>query len=108
MPLYRNWNDFDTLRDKNKVLVIYGAGAIGRRLLDRHKIVPDYFCDKNARQIKKIAWNGKVISCLTLKQFLAKLKGRGADILVSNMNGEIIKSLHNIFNKTKFTETSKI
>jgi len=51
MPIYKNWNDFDALRDKNKILIIYGAGANGRRFLERHKIVPDYFCDKNARQI---------------------------------------------------------
>jgi len=50
MLLYKNWNDFDTLHDKSKVLVIYGAGVNGHNFLDHHKIVPDYFCDKNAKQ----------------------------------------------------------
>jgi len=54
MPIYKNWNDFDTLRDKNKILIIYGAGYMGLRLLNDYKIVPDFFCDKNARVIKKV------------------------------------------------------
>jgi len=107
MPLYKNWNDFDTLRDKNKVLVIYGAGYMGLSLLNDYEIIPDFFCDKNAR-IKKIAYCSGAIPCLTLKQILAKLKERDADILISNMDGKVIKSLHKIFDKTKFTENTVI
>jgi len=104
MPIYKNWNDFDTLRDKTKVLVIYGAGANGCRFLNNHKVIPDYFCDKNARQIKKI----NCIPCLTLKQILTKLKGKDADILVSNMDRKIIKKLHKVFSKKKFAENTVI
>jgi len=109
MPLYKNWDDFDALRDKNKVLVIYGAGANGHRFLNNYEIVPDYFCDKDATRIKNVVGGrGEIIPCLTLKQLLAKLKEKDADILISNMDGEIIKSLHKGFNKTKFTENTVI
>ncbi len=108
MPLYKGWNDFDALCDKNKVLVIYGAGANGRRFLDRHKIVPDYFCDKNARQIKNVVEGGKVYKCLTLKSLLKELNGREADILVSNLDEKIIKKLYEIFKRTNFTKNTVI
>jgi len=108
MPLYKNWNDFDALRDKNKVLVIYGAGANGHRFLDRHKVVPDYFCDKNARQIKNVVEGGKIYKCLTLKSLLKELNGRDADILVSNLDGKVIKKLYEIFNRTNFTQNTII
>jgi len=51
---------------------------------------------------------GGEIPCLTLKQTLIKLKEKDVDILVSNIDGKIIKSLHKIFNKTKFTENTVI
>jgi hypothetical protein len=112
MPLYRNWNDFDTLRNKSKVLVIYGAGHMGLRLLNHHKIIPDFFCDKNARIIKKVTCNvageSVVIHVFTLRQLMTKLSGREADILVSNVDGKIIKKLHRTFYKTKFTENTVI
>jgi len=106
MPSYKNWNDFDTLRDKSKVLVIYGAGANGRRFLDRHKVIPDYFCDKNARRLRKV-W-GVGYKILTLKYLLIELNGRDADILVSNLDENVIKKLYETFNKTNFTENTVI
>jgi len=115
MPIYKNWNDFDALRDKNKILVIYGAGENGHRFLNRHKIVPDYFCDKNARYIKRVVgdWRGVdgqqlQFPCLTLKQLLVKLNGEDVDILVSNLDEKIIKKMHKIFDRTNFTKNTVI
>jgi hypothetical protein len=54
MPIYKNWQDFDAMRGKRKNLVIYGAGDWGHRLLNIGNVVPDYFCDKNAKQIKSV------------------------------------------------------
>jgi len=108
MPLYKDWNDFDSLRDKNKVLVIYGAGANGRRFLEHNKIVPDYFCDKSAKQIKNVVEGGKVYKCLTLKSLLKELNGRDADILVSNLDEKVIKKIYEILIRTNFTEKTVI
>jgi hypothetical protein len=58
MPIYRNWQQFDATRDKNKVLVIYGAGYSGLRFLNFNKVIPDYFCDRNAKKIKSIVEGG--------------------------------------------------
>jgi len=104
MPIYKNWQDFHEMRDKSKVLVIYGAGHNGCRLLNIHKVIPDYFCDKNARKIKSI----RSIPVLTLKKLLAELNGRDADILVSNSDNAVIKKLREIFDKTKFTENTVV
>jgi hypothetical protein len=110
MPIYKNWQDFDAMHDKSRVLVIYGAGYNGLRFLNFHKVIPDYFCDRDARKIKGMehAGGGGLIPVLTLKELLAELNGRDADILVSNLNEEAIKSLHRIFNKIKFTENTVI
>lgn len=110
MPLYKSWNDFDALRDKNKILVIYGAGINGHRFLDYHKIVPDYFCDKNARRIKSVRcrWGEQCYKCLTLKDLIKKLNGRDADILVSNLDEKVIEELHKIFAGMNFTESTVI
>jgi len=110
MPIYKNWQDFHEMRDESKVPVIYGAGQNGRRLLNVHKVIPDYFCDKNARQIKSIRREEKrrAIPVLTLKKLLAELNGRDADILVSNLDATVIESLREIFDKTKFTENTVI
>ena len=113
MPIYKNWQDFDAMRDKSKVLVIYGAGNNGLRFLNFNKVIPDYFCDKNARKIKNIDFSrgdgGRgAVPVLTLKELLAKLDGRDADILVSNLNEKVIKRLHKFFNKMRFTENTVI
>jgi [citrate (pro-3S)-lyase] ligase len=113
MPIYKNWQDFDTMRDKRKILVIYGAGEWGRKLLNMGNIIPDYFCDKNANLIESIdnIKRGGVITpikCLTLKRLLIELNGRDADVLVSNAKEADIKDLHKNFNRTKFTENTVI
>jgi [citrate (pro-3S)-lyase] ligase len=113
MPLYKNWQDFDALRNKSKVLVIYGAGFAGDVLLNEYKIIPDYFCDKNAKQIKNVSIIGvgggdKSVKCLTLKELVYKLDGRDADILVSNINDRNIKDIHKMLNKTKLSENTVI
>jgi citrate lyase synthetase len=108
MPLYKNWQDFDSMRSKRKILVIYGAGDWGYRLLNLGNIVPDYFCDKNAKQIKSIDYAGEGIKCLTLKELLIELDGLDADILVSNTKENDIKDLHESFNSIKFTENTVI
>jgi len=112
MPIYKNWQDFDKMRDKSKVLVIYGAGAIGLSILNHNGVIPDYFCDKNAKKIKNIIYKGIgdmiVIKVLTLKKLLAELNLRDADILVSNINEKNIKDIHRIFNKAEFTKNTVI
>jgi citrate lyase synthetase len=108
MFIYKNWQDFDTMRDKRKNLVIYGAGEWGRKLLNLGNIVPDYFCDKNAKRIKNVDYVGDKIKCLTLKELLIELNGRDADIIVSNVKEDDIKNLHKIFNRAKFTENTII
>jgi hypothetical protein len=65
MPIYKNWQDFDTMRDNRKKLIICGAGDWGRRLLNFGNIVPDYFCDKNAKRIKNVDYARGKIKCLT-------------------------------------------
>jgi hypothetical protein len=110
MPIYKNWRDFDAMRDKSKILVIYGAGYNGCRFLNVHKVIPNYFCDKNAGKIKSInvMEGGKEIPVLTLKALLVELNGRDADILVSNFDEKVIKSLQGVFSKTKLTENTVI
>lgn len=107
MSIYKNWQDFDSMRSRNKVLVIYGAGHNGHHFLNFCKIIPDYFCDKNASR-KVIEGGGEIIPVLTLQELIVKLNGRAADILVSNLNEEIVKDLHKIFDKIKFTEDTVI
>jgi [citrate (pro-3S)-lyase] ligase len=51
---------------------------------------------------------GGVIPVLTLKELLVELNGRDADILVSNFDEEVIKGIHRIFTRTKFTKNTVI
>jgi [citrate (pro-3S)-lyase] ligase len=112
MPIYKNWQDFDAMRDKRKVLIIYGAGASGCELLNFGNIIPDYFCDKNANLIKNVEYNAGneiiPIECLTLEKLLAKLNECDSDVLVSNTKEEDIKNLQKVFDKTKFTKNTVI
>jgi hypothetical protein len=108
MSIYKNWQDFDKTRNKSGILVIYGAGTNGRIFFEHYKIIPDYFCDKKANKIKSITHTHTIVKCLTLKKLLIELDGRDADILVSNLNENVIKNLHNVFDRTKFTKNTVI
>jgi hypothetical protein len=93
--IIKSWQDFDSSRNKDIPLVIYGAGVAGKHFLMVNKVIPDSFCDKNAKKIKSI----DRIPCLTFAKFKKQIKI--ADILVAITNVEINRELFEIFSKLK-------
>ncbi|GBU23474.1 [Citrate [pro-3S]-lyase] ligase [Fibrobacteria bacterium R8-3-H12] len=92
--IFKNWQDFESSRNSDIPLAIYGAGVAGKHFLMVNKVIPNYFCDKNAKEIKSV--NG--IPCLTF----AELKNlKTADILVAITNTEINRELFRTFSKIK-------
>jgi len=93
--IIKNWQDFESFRNSNIPLVIYGAGGAGKHFLMVNKVVPNYFCDKNAKKIKSI----HEIPCLTFAEFKKQIKS--ADILVAITSTEINRELFGVFSRLK-------
>jgi len=56
MPLYKDWNDFDTLRDKSKVLE------------EMKKLLPEYGCD--VVEIPRLEKDSGAVSASRVRKFL--------------------------------------
>lgn len=102
----KKWSDFDACRNHSRrTLVIYGAGPVGRNLMMICNLVPAYFCDKNAAQIKSVSdRNGRKVPVITLEQ----LSGLNAaiDLLIGILNpnldlGDITEEIRRALEQTK-------
>lgn len=65
-----DWKEYDNNIASDGIFVIYGAGEIGRNLLDKY--TPRYFCDKDALYIGSVNHisSGVSIPCLSLDEIV--------------------------------------
>lgn len=103
---FKNWQDYEKLRDPNKLLIIYGAGVSGRHFLNVNKVIPDYFADKNFAGIKEVVSKDKKhrISCISPQELEKKLKTKAADVIVSVIDMKILRSISSWFKQIKLNK----
>jgi len=96
------WQNYKT--NKQKPLVLYGAGVAGLHFLNKNKLKPIFIIDKNAETIGSI----NKIPVKTLEQSYKYLKETAADIIISTIKPEFINEILNSFKRLNLHPKSTV
>jgi len=96
------WQNYKV--NKQKPLVLYGAGVAGSHFLEKNKLKPVFIIDKNAKAIESI----NKIAVKTPEQSAKYLRETEADIIISTVKPNFIDEVLNSFKKLSLHPKSVI